>query len=93
MCECVLQSCVSECLHMCVYESCDCAHTQAGWSQERGGGLVRNVLKVPLAAEGTSQPFCPLQKEVVPTRNAKLPVSIISKRIHAKQKYKFEELL
>ena len=86
---------MSECLHVCVYkyESCECGHTQAGWSQERGGGLVRKVVKVPLAPEGTSQPFCPLQKEAVPTRNAKLSVLIISKRFHAKQKYKFEELL
>ena len=57
-----MELCVSECLHVCVYkyESCECGHTQAGWSQERGGGLVRNVVKVPLAPEGTSQPFCPL---------------------------------
>lgn len=86
---------MSECLYMHVfkYESCECAHTRAGWSQEREGGLVRNVVKVSLAAEGSSQPFFPLQKEAVPSRNAKLPVSIISKRFHAKKKYKFEEPL
>ena len=57
-----MELCVSECLHVCVYkyESSECGHTRAGWSQERGGGLVRNVVKVPLAPEGTSQPFCPL---------------------------------
>ena len=48
---------MSECLYMHVfkYESCECAHTRAGWSQEREGGLVRNVVKVSLAAEARSR--------------------------------------
>lgn len=39
VCVSVTELCVSECLYVCVYkyESCECAHTRAGWSQESGG--------------------------------------------------------